>query len=65
VYRLLEASKRAAGAPAALDTTPFGLEGCRPSLEVALDCVHRQGLIPRRFTVDELFDDVTRELGAT
>ena len=65
VYRLLEASKRAAGAPAALDTTPFGLEACRPSLEVAIDCVHRQGLIPRRFTVDELFDDVTRELGAT
>lgn len=67
VYRLLAASKRAAGprVPGDLDTTPFGLEACRPSLEVAIDCVHRQGLIPHRFTVDELFDDVTRELGAT
>jgi 4,5-dihydroxyphthalate decarboxylase len=67
VYRLLAASKRAAGprVPGDLDTTPFGLEACRRSLEVAIDCVHRQGLIPRRFTVDELFDDVTRELGAT
>ena len=67
VYRLLAASKRAAAprGPGDLDTTPFGLEACRRSLEVAIDCVHRQGLIPRRFTVDELFDDVTRELGAT
>jgi len=24
--------------------------------------VHRQRLIPQRFTVDELFDDVTRSL---
>jgi len=25
--------------------------------------VYQQGMIPRRFAVDELFDDVTRKLG--
>jgi hypothetical protein len=34
----------------------------RTGLGIAIDYVHRQGLIPRRFTVDELFDDVTRGL---
>jgi 4,5-dihydroxyphthalate decarboxylase len=65
VYRMLAASKRAAGPPAAgaLDTTPFGLEANRRNLEVAIDYVYRQRLIPRRFTVDELFDDVTHRLG--
>jgi 4,5-dihydroxyphthalate decarboxylase len=64
-YRLLAEAKRVAGLPAPgdLDTTPFGLEANRRNLEVAIDCVHRQRLIPRRFTVDELFDDVTRALG--
>jgi 4,5-dihydroxyphthalate decarboxylase len=67
VYRLLAESRRAAGppAPGELDTTPFGLEANRRNLEVAIDTVHRQRLIPRRFTVDELFDDMTRGLGAT
>jgi 4,5-dihydroxyphthalate decarboxylase len=67
VYRLLAASKRAEGPPAAgaLDPTPFGVEANRRNLEVAIDCVYRQRLIPRRFTVDELFDDVTRGLDAT
>ena len=67
VYRLLAASKRADGPPAAgvLDPTPFGVEANRRNLEVAIDYVYRQRLIPRRFTVDELFDDVTRDLEAT
>jgi len=66
VYRLLAESKRAADLPTGvLDTTPFGLEANRRNLEVAIDCVYRQRLIPRRFAVDELFDDVTRGLGAT
>jgi 4,5-dihydroxyphthalate decarboxylase len=67
VYRLLAASKRAEGPPAAgvLDPTPFGVEANRRNLEVAIDYVYRQRLIPRRFTVDELFDDVTRGLDAT
>jgi len=34
---------------------PFGIEANRKNLEVAIDYVHRQGLIPRKFSVDELF----------
>jgi len=66
VFRLLRQSKQAAGLPAAggIDMNPFGLEANRRNLEVAIDCCHRQRLIPRRFEVDELFDDVTRGLGA-
>jgi 4,5-dihydroxyphthalate decarboxylase len=62
IYRLLREAKRRAPAPSGLDMTPFGLEANRRNLEVAIDYVHQQRLIPRRFTVDELFDDVTRGL---
>jgi 4,5-dihydroxyphthalate decarboxylase len=64
VYRLLAESKRVAPAPPAgePDTTPFGVEANRRNLDVAIDHVYRQRLIPRRFTVDELFDDVTRRM---
>lgn len=62
IYRLLREAKRRAPAPAAgeLDMTPFGLEANRRNLEVAIDYVYKQRLIPKRFKVDELFDDVTR-----
>jgi 4,5-dihydroxyphthalate decarboxylase len=43
---------------------PFGVEANRRNLEVGIDFAYRQKLIPRRFAVDELFDDVTRSLGA-
>jgi 4,5-dihydroxyphthalate decarboxylase len=59
VYRLLLESKRAAGDG---DTTPFGVAANRRNLDVAIDVVYRQRLIPKRFTVDELFDDTTRAL---
>ncbi len=64
IYRMLAESKRAAGlpAPGALDTNPFGLEANRRNLEVAIEQVHRQGLIPRRYAVEELFDETTRSL---
>jgi 4,5-dihydroxyphthalate decarboxylase len=64
VYRLLTESKRAAGLPAAsgVDVSPMGMEANRRNLEVAIEQVWRRGLIPRRFTVDELFDDTTRGL---
>jgi 4,5-dihydroxyphthalate decarboxylase len=66
VYRLLVESKRAAGLPKAgeLDLNPFGVEANRRNLEVAVDCCYRQGLIPRRYAVDELFDERTRALEA-
>jgi len=63
VYRLLREARRLAPAPGALDMTPIGLEANRRNLEVAIDYVYQQRLIPRRYKVDELFDDVTRKLG--
>jgi 4,5-dihydroxyphthalate decarboxylase len=32
-------------------------------LEITIDFCHQQKLIPRRMSVDELFDDTTRMLG--
>ena len=65
VYRLLAASKQAAKlpAPGTLDINPLGIDAVRPGLEIIIDYVYRQRLIPKRYTVDELFDDVTRVLG--
>jgi 4,5-dihydroxyphthalate decarboxylase len=53
VYALLLESKKAAGNPPML---PHGLEANRRNLEVAIDCAYKQNMIPRRFTVEELFE---------
>jgi 4,5-dihydroxyphthalate decarboxylase len=52
IYSLLLESRAKAGNP---EMNPFGLEENRRNLEVAIDCVYRQKMIPRRFTVEELF----------
>jgi 4,5-dihydroxyphthalate decarboxylase len=55
VHRLLlEAAKNA--------QPGFPEHNIRRSLEMIVDYAVQQGLIPRAFTVDELFDDVTRPL---
>lgn len=66
IFRLLQQSKKAAphAAPGAIDMNPFGLEANRRNLETAIECAHQQGLIPRPFEVDELFNDATRMLGS-
>jgi 4,5-dihydroxyphthalate decarboxylase len=53
IYSLLVKSKEAAGNP---PMVPHGLEANRRNLEVAIDCAYKQKMIPRRFTVDELFE---------
>ena len=53
VYSMLLDSKKAAGNPPML---PHGLDANRRNLEVAIDCAYKQNMIPRRFTVDELFE---------
>jgi 4,5-dihydroxyphthalate decarboxylase len=55
VHRLLAAS--AAASPAA---PRFTSDGIRRSLQLIIEYCVQQKLIPRAFTVDELFDDVTR-----
>ncbi len=66
VFRQLHRSKQGAGLPdaGALDPYRFGVEACRPVLEVIIDYCWRQHLLPRRLSVDELFDDTTRVLAA-
>ena len=65
IFRQLHESKRAAGLPdgSELDPYRFGVEACRPILEIIIDFCHQQKLIPRQMSVDELFDDTTRMLG--
>jgi 4,5-dihydroxyphthalate decarboxylase len=53
IYEMLLESRNAAGSP---EMNPFGLEENRRNLELAIDCVYRQGMIPRRYAVDELFE---------
>jgi 4,5-dihydroxyphthalate decarboxylase len=64
VFRTIRESKKAGGLPEGgmLDPYRFGVENCRPILEIIIDYCFRQQLIPRRFAVDELFDDTTRAL---
>jgi 4,5-dihydroxyphthalate decarboxylase len=47
---------------AAKDAPPIPVDNMRRSLKMIIDYTVQQGLIPRAFTVDELFDDVTRAL---
>lgn len=65
LYRMLVESRQRAN----LDTSgpdlyPFGIARNRRNLQVAIDYAERQSLLPRSLTVDDLFDDVTRTLGA-
>ncbi|MGH7817118.1 MAG: hypothetical protein ACREOR_06990 [Candidatus Binatia bacterium] len=63
IFRLLRESKPAAPVTSGLDTIQFGVESVRRSLELIISYSVQQRLIPRRFGVDELFDDITRSLG--
>jgi 4,5-dihydroxyphthalate decarboxylase len=65
VFRLFkEARALDTASQGKLDPYRFGVEANRASLERIIDYSFRQQLIPRRFAVDELFDDTTRKLGA-
>jgi 4,5-dihydroxyphthalate decarboxylase len=53
IFDLLKKSREAAGNP---EANPYGIAENRRNLEAAIDCVYRQKMIPRRFTVEELFE---------
>jgi 4,5-dihydroxyphthalate decarboxylase len=67
VFRQFREAKRTAGLPeqGALDPYRFGVEACRPTLEIIIDYCRQQKLISRPVSVDELFDDTTRALDAS
>ncbi|WP_375776568.1 ABC transporter substrate-binding protein [Bradyrhizobium sp. ma5] len=62
LYDLLKRAKVNAGPADVPDLLPFGVEANRKPLELMIDYCVKQALIPRRVTVDELFDDTTRDL---
>jgi 4,5-dihydroxyphthalate decarboxylase len=64
VFRMLHDSKKAAGLPkpGAIDTLPFGFAALKPALELMSSYALEMKIIPRRYSVEELFDDTTRAL---
>ena len=62
VYELLKRSKAAAKPAGGIDFVPFGIEAVRRPLELIVSYAAQQALIPRKFNVDELFDETTRHL---
>src|ERR1700719_143747 len=62
VYALLKEGKHRVPPPEDADTTPFGVEACRPALQRIIDYAVQQRLIPRRLEVDELFDETTLKM---
>jgi 4,5-dihydroxyphthalate decarboxylase len=65
IYRLFQKAKEASFAESGvpdLDPLRFGIEANRRSLEIIINFAVQQGLLPRRFTVDELFCDTMRTL---
>jgi 4,5-dihydroxyphthalate decarboxylase len=62
IYRMIAESRAlASGVPAVFP--PIGLEANRKGIQLAIDWALDQKIIPRRLSVDELFDDVTGSLG--
>ena len=43
---------------------PFGAANVARSIEIVSQYAHEQGILPRRFAVSELFDDMTQKLVA-
>ena len=62
IYRMVVESRQLAeGVPSVFP--PIGLQANRKGIQLAIDWALDQKIIPRRLTVDELFDDVTGSLG--
>jgi 4,5-dihydroxyphthalate decarboxylase len=61
IYSVLQQSKAMApNKSGAIDLTPFGIEPNRRALEVLIRNSYEQGLIPRAYSVDELFEEFNR-----
>jgi 4,5-dihydroxyphthalate decarboxylase len=62
LFRMIVESRALAPPAIAAALPPLGLEANRKGLEMAIDWSYEQKIIPRRLTVDELFDETTAEL---
>lgn len=65
LVRMLAASKKANPLMSnGIDLLPFGFDACYKTVENVIMYAREQGLITRKFTVEELFDENTMKLGA-
>lgn len=64
IYRMLAEARKLAPAEAVKDLPPMGYKANRKGIDLAIQWAFEQKIIPRRFQVDELFDDLTASLGA-
>jgi 4,5-dihydroxyphthalate decarboxylase len=67
LYAMLLQSKHMAPTKAdqTIDLTPFGIEPNRRSLALLIRYAYQQGLIPRAYAVDELFEEFTQAMGTS
>ena len=64
IYRMLLESRDLDTKPVdGLQMRPFGFTALRPALEMIIEYAFQQKIIGRKLSVDELFDDTTRQLG--
>jgi len=63
IWRMLKDSRDLAPEGSTATTPPLGLEANRRGLQMAIDWSFEQKIIPRKFSVDELFDETTAALG--
>lgn len=61
IYRMIVESRKYA--PVSATRPPFGVDANRKGLELAVEWSYEQKIIPRRLSVDELFDETTAQLG--
>jgi 4,5-dihydroxyphthalate decarboxylase len=66
IFRMLLASKKAAGLPKAgtIDFAPFGFDAVKTALDLMSSYCLEMKLIPKRYSVEELFDETTLQLQA-
>jgi 4,5-dihydroxyphthalate decarboxylase len=64
IFRMIVEGRNLASESARTTIPPIGLEENRKALEMAIQWSYEQKLIPRRLSVDELFDDTTAALAA-
>ena len=63
IFRMLSESRGLTPDLASLTIPPIGVEANRKGLEMAIDWSYEQKVLPRRLSVDELFDETTASLG--
>jgi 4,5-dihydroxyphthalate decarboxylase len=62
IYRMLVDSRASAPAEVTAKLPPIGVEANRKGIQTAIDLALEQRIIPRRLSVDELFDGVPADL---